>query len=166
MKLAIMVGFPCSGKSTYAKGVLQSSGWARVCPDEIRLALHGKQFITEAEPMVWAIAQTMVRTLLIGGHCVVVDAANTTRERRKMWVNMAKDFGLQLIICWNGATAEQCKKVNGQIKRLSDSIIDRMASQFEPPTEGEGKIIKFGRNDEDQAILFEEESFDEEERHL
>jgi predicted kinase len=82
--LICMVGLPYSGKSTEAK----KKGYPIVCPDAIRVALHGKKFIPEAEPYVWAIAKTMVRSLFLAGNAVVVlDATNTTESRRKEWVS-------------------------------------------------------------------------------
>ncbi len=80
--LILTVGLPRSGKSTWAR----STGLPIVCPDAIRLALHGQAFYLDAEPLVWAIAKTMVRALFLAGNKkVVVDATNTTIERRKYW---------------------------------------------------------------------------------
>jgi len=85
--LICMVGLPYSGKSTFAKAY----DYPVVCPDAIRVALHGRKFIPEAEPYVWAIARTMVKSLFLAGHqAVVLDATNTTEERRKEW--MSKDW--------------------------------------------------------------------------
>ncbi|AGK53856.1 ATP-binding protein [Bacillus sp. 1NLA3E] len=91
MKLGIMCGIPLSGKSTYGKN-LQKQGWARVSIDDIRLALHGQTFKAEAEPVVWETAELMVRSLLKSGHKVVVDSTNRTRDRRKRWIRVAKEF--------------------------------------------------------------------------
>lgn len=83
--LVCMVGLPYSGKSTEARLMI----FPIVCPDAIRIALHGHKFIPEAEPYIWAIARTMVRSLFIAGHDVVVlDATNTTEERREKWISM------------------------------------------------------------------------------
>lgn len=140
--LGITAGFPLSGKSTLCCG-LMNKNIVVVNPDTIRLALHGKQFEPLAEPFVWATAQIMVRTLLKQGHDVIVDATNTTIERRKMWVNMAKEFGLKLEIDWVTTSSEICFKRNEELKRLDNSIIERMVSQFEEPTDKEGIIIKY-----------------------
>ncbi|GAF94425.1 unnamed protein product, partial [marine sediment metagenome] len=63
-KLILTVGLPRSGKTTWAR----KQGIPMVNPDSIRLALHGKAFIEEAEPMIWTIAKYMVRALFIAGH--------------------------------------------------------------------------------------------------
>lgn len=81
-RLICMVGLPYSGKSTMAK----MYEYPIVCPDAIRVALHGKKFIPEAEQHVWAIAKTMVRALFLAGHdAVILDATNTTQKRRDEW---------------------------------------------------------------------------------
>ena len=78
------IGLPRSGKTTWAK----STGFPVVCPDAIRLALHGQRYIQLAEPFVWAIAQAMVRALFLAGHeDVVLDACNNTEKRRGMWLS-------------------------------------------------------------------------------
>ena len=81
-ELICMVGLPRSGKSTEAKKL----GYPIVSPDAIRLALYGKPYITEAEGMVWTIADYMVRSLFLAGHDkVIIDATNTTKVRRDRW---------------------------------------------------------------------------------
>lgn len=81
--LIATVGLPRSGKTTWA----QSQAWPIVCPDSIRLALHGQRYAQQAEPFVWAIAKLMVRSLFDAGHKIVIlDATNSTRARRDEWL--------------------------------------------------------------------------------
>ena len=87
-KLILTVGLPRSGKTTWAKKM----NFPIVNPDSIRLALHGNQFITEAEPMVWEIAKYMVKSLFLAGHnTVILDATNTTVKKRKEWLSKEYD---------------------------------------------------------------------------
>ena len=82
--LYVTVGLPRSGKSTWAK----AQDLPMVNPDSIRLAMHGKPFIKLAEPFVWAVAQTMVRSLFLSGHkAVILDATNVTEHRRQIWIS-------------------------------------------------------------------------------
>ncbi len=139
-ELGIMVGLPLSGKSRFAKGLSGSDKrHVIVCPDTIRYALHGKQFIGLAEPFVWAVAQVMVRTLLIQGDNVIVDATNTTKKRRKMWIDIAKEQNVKFQAYTIHTSREECHRRNAQIDRLDGSIIDRMADQWEEPSEDELK---------------------------
>jgi predicted kinase len=136
--LAMTVGLPRSGKTRHAKR-LEADGWVRVCPDEIRLALHGEPFIGRAEPFVWAIAETMARALLLGGRKVLIDATNTTKERRRQWVYLAREFNLRPEIHWIETPYEVCLKRNNGF--LDEKIIERMYKQFEPPSGYEGTVL-------------------------
>lgn len=140
MKLGIMCGMPLSGKSTYAKK-LQDQGWVRVSLDDIRLALHGEIYKAEAEPLVWESAELMVRSLLKSGHNVIVDTTNRTRERRKRWIRVAKEFGLTLKIYYVDTDYKTCKERNKPLKRLSQDVLKQIYNEFQTPTPDEGKII-------------------------
>jgi predicted kinase len=84
--LIVTVGLPRAGKSTWARAFSRQHGIPVVSPDAIRLALHGQTYASEAEPFVAAIAKTMVRSLFLAGHSVViVDATHMTRKRRDAW---------------------------------------------------------------------------------
>lgn len=81
-RLVMTVGLPRSGKSTWAK----AQGVPIVNPDAIRLAVHGQRYRAEAEPLVWSIAQVMVRALFGAGHeTVILDATNMNEYRRDQW---------------------------------------------------------------------------------
>ncbi|WHY64956.1 ATP-binding protein [Neobacillus sp. SuZ13] len=140
MKLGIMCGMPLSGKSTYAK-LLQKQGWVRVSLDDIRLALHEQNYKVEAEPVVWGTAELMVRSLLKSGHKVIVDTTNRTKERRKRWLQVAKEFGHTLEIYYVDTDYETYKERNKAQNRLSKNYLKQIYKEFEKPTSDEGTII-------------------------
>jgi predicted kinase len=145
-KLIMTVGLPRCGKSTWS----MKQGHPVVNPDSIRLALHGQPFIGEAEPFVWAIAKTMVRSLFLAGHEVVIlDATNLTRKRRDewksdLWEREFKKFLVAKIVC---------------IRRAMDTdreylipVIEKMSEDYEPvEKDEEGKVFEWkspiGRDD-------------------
>ena len=91
--LILTVGLPKSGKTTWAKQSIHPV----VNPDAIRLALHGQAFVKMAEPMVWAIAETMVRHHFEYGYStVILDATNLTPERREKW--RSADWGTKFVV--------------------------------------------------------------------
>jgi predicted kinase len=141
VKLGIMCGMPLSGKSSYGK-ILQSQGWVRVSLDDIRLALHGQNYKAEAEPLVWESAELMVRALLKSGHKVIVDTTNRTRERRKRWIRVAKEFELTLEIFHVDTDFETCKERNKALKRLAPNVLKQIYKEFQKPTSEEGTIVK------------------------
>lgn len=138
MKFTLMCGLPRSGKSTVAKQ-LESGGAVRVCPDDIRLALHGQQMLARAEPFVWAIAETMARALLTGGRDVVIDATNITKRRREPWVWMAREFGTEADIILIETPRSVCLARNNN--SMDENVIFRMAAHYERPTCREGTLL-------------------------
>ena len=128
LTLILTVGLPYSGKSTWAR----KQGYPIVCPDAIRYALHGERFLPAAEPMVWAVAKYMVRALFGAGHdTVILDATNTTEERREEWATGDWAVACHVI----DTPADECirrAKAAGDEEILP--IIDRMAERWEPPT--------------------------------
>ncbi len=136
-----MCGLPKSGKSTYARG-LQQAGWVRICPDEIRLVLHGRGHHPPAEPVVWANAQLAVRALLLGGHRVVVDATNVIKKWREPWIGIARDAGVRLEAFVLETPAKICHERNrASDDPVPEEVIDRMAERWEPVDE-EGILIR------------------------
>lgn len=66
---------------------MAKNGIPVVCPDEIRIALHGQRFVPDAEHFVWGTAKLMVKALFGAGHdTVIVDATNCSSRSRKEWV--------------------------------------------------------------------------------
>ena len=129
--LLCLMGLPRSGKTTWTK----KQGWPVVCPDSIRLALHGKDFIADAEPFVWAIAMVMVKALFLSGtEIVVVDATNTTKKRRDFW--QGEDWITRFTqIKTDKETCIQRAKECGRPNLIP--VIERMADQWEPLEEDE-----------------------------
>lgn len=127
--LICCVGIPRSGKTTWAK----QQAFPVMNPDSIRLALHGQRFAANAEPMVWAIAKVMVRSLFGAGHkTVIVDATNTTKKRRDEWQSW--EWGTFFKVF--DTSKEEClRRAEGDAEILP--VIERMHAAFEPLTDGE-----------------------------
>ena len=121
-----MVGLPRSGKSTWAKAYAKESGAPIVCPDTIRLALHGQPYVQEAEGFVWAIAKTMVQALFLAGHdTVLLDSTSVTMARRfawnsANWVTRWKVIDTPKDVCLGRASPDLVP------------VIERMAADFQP----------------------------------
>lgn len=125
--LIALHGLPRSGKSTWAK----QQGHPIVCPDCVRLAIHGQPFVQSAEAFVWATTHAMVDALFLAGHpYVILDATNGTRKRRRDWIvptkwkTVWKAILTPKKICVERALAEN----NLELVK----VIERMASSWEP----------------------------------
>lgn len=129
-----MVGLPRSGKTTRARELSKRLGAPIVCPDAVRLAIHGHAYIPRAEPIVWGVTKTMVTALFEAGHeDVILDACNNTRRRRDEW-----KFGPWEIVFEVVTTPpELCLQRAGEDHDLR-AVIQRMDEQHEPVGEDEG----------------------------
>lgn len=134
-QLLCTVGLPRSGKTTWAKG----TGHPIVCPDAIRLALHGQRYYFDAEPIVWGHAHLMVRALFEAGHeKVVLDSTLNTIKRRKEW--LSPDWETRFILV--PASKELCLQRARADDRLElITVIERMAAEHEPMTPEEILLV-------------------------
>jgi predicted kinase len=124
--LICTVGLPYSGKTTWARTMIHPI----VSPDSIRLSVTGKRFHSPIEPLVWVIANVMVRSLFAAGHSfVILDATNISKKRREAWVS--SEWNTQFKIF--DTSKEECVR---RAVENSDTdiipIIDRMAKEHEP----------------------------------
>lgn len=134
--LAVMCGLPLSGKSTYVQQLRREAPWVVVCPDDIRLALHGRGFFPSAEGFVWATAELAVRAMLRGEQMVLVDGTNSTRKRRKAWLDIAKEFDVPLLAYVVTTPAPTCKdRALACNEPDMVPVIDRMSEAWEPVKE-------------------------------
>lgn len=143
-RLIAMVGLPRSGKGTWARAYYYLNRPPPpivppiVCPDSIRLALHGQRYIQEAEPIVWVVAKLMVRALFLAGHStVILDSCNQTRKRRdewqsEHWVTVFKEI--------NTSSSECVKRAKAEGDRYIIPIIERMAAESEPLDDDERRL--------------------------
>ena len=123
--LIMLVGLPYSGKSTLARRMDAPI----VCPDEIRLALHGHRYAPAAERWVWAMADVMVKALFGAGHAqVVLDACSHTLERREAWASphWSRKF---VVMTTPLEVVRQRAAADAEIVE----VIDRMASAYQGP---------------------------------
>lgn len=134
-QLIITVGLPYSGKSTIVKNCY--SQFPIVNPDSIRYALHGQKFYGPAEPHVWAITETMVKSLFHAGHnTVILDSTMVEPHRRKPWI---QGPWLHTFIEIK-TSAETCiNRANAVNDMEIIPIIEAMASKLIWPSNNNGK---------------------------
>jgi predicted kinase len=124
-ELLMTVGLPRSGKSTWAR----EQGHPIVCPDAIRLALHGKAWEPLAEGLVWAIAKITVRALFIAGHDkVILDATNNTIQTRSEWKSDSWKRKYVMFITPKSECLQRAVETN---QEYLIPVIERMAAEQE-----------------------------------
>lgn len=128
--LGMTVGLPLSGKSTWIDDTLHD--WQIVCPDDIRLAF-GHEFYAPIEPVVWAITETMVRSHLIHGNRVLVDATNITVKERAKWKRIGEEYAVPVVAFVGFSKLTECIDRAARDDRYNMiPVIRRMMTRFEP----------------------------------
>lgn len=136
-QLFMMVGLPRSGKTRTAQYLSKEYNAPIVCPDEVRRAIHGEEYIQSAERFIWATVHAMVKALFLAGHNVVIlDACNHRRDRRadfkdEMWERVFYVVDVATDICVQRAEGNE---------RLQKDI-RRKAEKFEPIDYKEGEDL-------------------------
>ena len=135
--LIMTVGLPRSGKSTWAR----TQGYPIVNPDSIRLALYNKDFWAPGEKMVWAVARTMVNSLFLAGHDVVIlDATNVQKPLRDDWkTDQVIEYRIRYKLV--ETPKEVCINRAGSNTTLIE-VIQRMSEVFDPLQEDEKPYIR------------------------
>ncbi len=134
--LILTVGLPQSGKSTWAR----KQGVPVVSMDAVRMAMHGKPFIPEAESWVHLQTKTMVKALFYAGHFVVIlDACNHTCQSRASWlrINIWRVAFMPFYV-----TGEICRR-RAKANHRDDlvPVIKKMASELEYMYVDEGPTL-------------------------
>ena len=123
--LVVMVGLPRSGKSTRVASHWRGKrGYIVVCPDDLRLTLHGQRYLESAEPTIWATTFLMTDYLLKVGYKVVVDDTHVTRAKRALWVARGAYFDLVL------TPADECLRRASNDPHIQP-VIRQMAAEWE-----------------------------------
>ena len=133
--LVIMVGLPCSGKTTIVNKEYLPKGYAIVSPDQIRISLHGRRFVATAESFVWGIVYVMVDSLLARGNNVVIDGCFNTNKRREPFYKYKPTYHIVT------TSKELCiKRALAAHDEYIIPVIEKMSKESEPL--GENEIFK------------------------
>lgn len=137
-ELVIFVGFPASGKSTFAKTHLVPKGYVHVNQDTLKTAAKCLKVCREA---------------LEEGKSVVIDNTNPGSAVRASYIDAAQDNGVENIRCFHfDVNIEVAKHMNlyrekitdGEHKHVPDIGYNMFKKKYEEPTEDEGftEIVK------------------------
>lgn len=141
VKLYVLVGIPGSGKTTYARRYL-SDKW-RVCMDDLRFMLSVEPYAEPLQPVVIELEHIILERLLAGINSrfndIVVDATSVTRERRRRYIELARNHGARPVAIFIQTPLEVALVRNRQRANvIPEAVIHRMHQMLEPPTREEG----------------------------
>lgn len=150
-KLYILIGIPCSGKSTYSNKNFKNPNTMIVSTDEIRKGLTGTyRFSQETNDKVFEIAKVEIQSWLSKGYDVVFDATNTNKKYRKRFIDLGVKNNAQNIGVVFMTPLKICLKRNSirdSERKIPEDIILKM-SNFNPnidDSEGFDEVIFVGK---------------------
>ena len=132
MTLEILLGNCASGKTTYCDFARDSHDEPVVLSsDEARFLIAGDESNQECSGRAFQFLELALEMLLRQNKNVILDATNTTRKSRKQWVKLGALIQMTIF----DIPVNVCKARNAQrARKVPESVIDRMAAQFQMPT--------------------------------
>jgi bifunctional polynucleotide phosphatase/kinase len=126
-EIVIMMGYPGSGKSTLAKEVFETR--------DDYLVLHGDDFKTPQQMFKSAEKSLQSKE----GKSLVIDATHPSKEKRKVYVDLARKYDLQCrCIYVNTSQTESLLRNKQREKPVPFIVYALFNKKFETPLEEEG----------------------------
>lgn len=127
-EVIILMGYPGSGKTTYSK-IFEEAGYFIAHGDELKTT---KKMIKSGEEAIK------------NNESVVFDATNATREKRSIYVELAKKYNLPVRCIFVNTSLElSIMRNNLREKPIPKIVFNIYKKNFEEPVEEEGfKLIK------------------------
>lgn len=128
----MLKGLPASGKSTYAKELV-NKGWKRVNKDELRVMIDNGKWSKKNENVIMAIEFAMVASLIRTNHDVVVDSTNFAHEEK--WSTLAALEGADFEIKFFDTPISECVERDSKRgeKSVGAKVIFQMYNQYLRP---------------------------------
>lgn len=142
-KLMMLRGLPRSGKSTWAKEwVLTSGNWYRVNKDSLRTMLHADKWTPQNEKITMKAQDAIVRSLISSGKNVLIDDTNLGDYHHDRWQNIAKELGAAFEMkTFNADIAELVQRDEMADEKRGRHVIEKLALQYKHLTFSEKGVI-------------------------
>lgn len=149
-KLLALRGLPGSGKTTYAKKLVDK-GWVRVNKDDMRAMLNNGKFSKDNESYVISLRDEIIISSLVQGKNVVVDDTNLDPKHLIAFESIAAEFLSDFEIKFFDVDLRECLKRNKLREQpVPEKAIYNMYERYLKPPVPE---IEYDENKEECIIV-------------
>lgn len=135
--LYILIGFPGSGKSTWAKVKARELNTIIICRDSFRTMFkHSYVFNKEYEPLVMDMAFNSAELAIENNNNVIIDETNLTKLIRLEWLTRCHKAARKVLVWCQESEKNlenRMKDDRGCSKEKWHEIIENMKKTFEAP---------------------------------
>jgi predicted kinase len=130
VKLLMLKGLVASGKSTYAKELVEK-GWVRVNKDDLRAMMHNSHHGKGKEARVVDIRNQIVHSCLVAGQNIVVDDTSFNPIHEKVLREIAQMYNAEFEIKFFDTPLEVCiERDSKREKPVGEVAIRTMYNQY------------------------------------
>lgn len=149
-KLLALRGLPGSGKTTYAKELVDK-GWVRVNKDELRAMLNNSKFSKSNEAYILSLRDEIIISSLVQGKNVVVDDTNLDPKHLIQFESIAAEFMADFEIRFFDTPIQECLHRNRLRENpVPDKVIYQMYERYiKPPV----KTVEYDDSKEECIIV-------------
>lgn len=155
--LLVLVGYPGSGKSHFAREISQRYVFATVSGDRIRSEIFDQPaFGKQDEETVGRIASYQLEELVKTKSHIIYDADGMTKNSRMALAKIARDHGYRMVTIWVQTDIETAffrssKRSSSRVgdtysTNISRELFDRLCRQFTPPNGNEPYVVISGKH--------------------
>lgn len=138
-KFIMMIGFPGSGKSTYALKLAASEGAVVFSSDALRKELYGSEAVQDRNEEVFNVLMKRMIEALGAGKNVIFDAMNISSRYRRSTLQMINRYCGKKIAYLIATPFEECLARNAERDRhVPEDVIKRAYMNFSMPHKAEG----------------------------
>jgi predicted kinase len=149
-KLLALRGLPASGKTTYAKELV-NKGWVRVNKDDMRAMLNNSKFSKDNESYILSLRDEIIISSLVQGKNVVVDDTNLDPKHLIAFESIAGEFLADFEIRFFDTDVQECIKRNAlREKPVPEKVIYAMNERYLTPPPA---VIEYDDNKEECIIV-------------
>ena len=134
--IVLLIGLPGSGKSTYCR----RRHIQPLSTDTLRLWLLDDETDQSQQARIFGLLRMLLRLRLqLGRARTYIDATNLTRQERRPYKLLAKEYGYELCAVFFDVPLEVCLRRNRKRRRVvPEDVMEKMARKLQPPSAEEG----------------------------